>query len=123
MLKGSPAEQHLVGNEKWGDLGLRRMLEPIPLKTLVPRPWHAEFRVAGPLLERDLFVLPELVSLATDHYEVRYDADLDILTTWSAVIDGEAAQRISLTHLTCVESAPAAALIALPRRARRTREG
>ena len=107
VLKGSPAEQHMVGsNERWGDLGLRRMLEPAPLETLVPRPWPAEFRVAGHLLERDFFVLPEFASLATDHYEVMYDADLDVLTMWAAVIDGEVAQRTCLTHLTSVEPAP-----------------
>lgn len=107
VLKGNPAQQHTVeANESFGDLELRRMLEPEALETLVPRPWPAQFRVAGHLLEQDHFLLPGLISLACDHYEVSYDADLDALTTWIAVIDGEAAQRISLTHLTSVEPPP-----------------
>ena len=107
VLKGSPAGQHWVEpNVTWGDLGLRRMLEPAALATLVARPWRARFRVAGHLVEGDISVVPEFVSLASDHYDVTHDGRLDILTSWTAVIDGQVAQRISLTQLTVVELAP-----------------
>jgi hypothetical protein len=101
VLTGSPASQHLVPpNESWGDHGLRRMLNPTPLETLVAKPWPATFRVEGHLLERDMSLLPELVSLATDYYEATYDAELDVLTSWTSFIDGESAHRQTLTHLT-----------------------
>jgi hypothetical protein len=104
VLRGTPAQQHAVAaDETWGDLGLRTMLDPRALETLLPRPWPAQLHVPGDVLERDLPALPELVSLASDHYEIAYDADLDILTTWAAIIDGEVAQRVSLTHLTVVD--------------------
>lgn len=100
VLKGSPARQHVVRpNESWGDLGLRQMLNPSALEALVPKPWAAHFQVSGAVLERDASVLPEFVSLGTDYYQVRYDGDRDILTTWTAVINNSAAQRLSLSQL------------------------
>jgi hypothetical protein len=103
VLKGSPATQHLVPpSESWGDSGLRQMLVPARLEGLVARPWGPQLTVADQLLERDTFVLPEFVSLAADHYEATYDAKLDVLTTWTAFIDGEAAQRQTLTHLCAI---------------------
>lgn len=110
VLKGSPAEQDVVDpNTTWGDLGLRRMLTPAALGRLVAQPWPTQFRVAGHLLEQGTPVLPQLASLATDYYDVVYDAGLGVLTSWSAVIDGEVAQRISLTQLTAVNSSPSPA--------------
>ena len=107
VLKGDPVEQHVVGPDvTWGDLGLRQMLEPDALATLVGRPWASRFSVSGQLLDPDHGMLPALISLASDHYEVACDPRLDVLTSWSAVIDGEVAQRISLTQLTDVELAP-----------------
>lgn len=106
VLKGSPARQHVVGpEESWGDLGVRQMLVPTALEVLVPKPWTAEFRVPGEVLERDVSVLPEFVSLGTDHYKVSYDADLDVLTAWTAVIDGAAAQRLVLSQTTSLARA------------------
>lgn len=78
------------------------MLHPTPLQVLIPKPWSSHLRVEGPLLERDHFVLPEFVSLAADFYDVTYDADLDVLTTWTAYIDGAPANRISVSQLTHV---------------------
>jgi hypothetical protein len=105
VLRGSPAQQRLVGpNETWGDLGLRRMLEPDALEALVPKPWPAEFQVPGDAVERDLTLMADFVSLSSDYYAVSYNRDLDVLTTWAAIIDGEIAQRVSLTHLTAVDS-------------------
>lgn len=99
VLRGSPAQQHLVGpNETWGS-AVRRMLEPGALEALVPKPWAAEFRVSGDALERDMSVLPDFVSLASDHYEISYDAGLDVLTRWAAIIDGEVAQERALSRL------------------------
>jgi hypothetical protein len=101
VLVGSPAEQRVVGaGERWGDLGLRRMLEPGALAAVVARPWPAAFSVPGERLEQDASLLPELLTLATDRYDVVYDADLDVLERWTAVIGDEVAQRISLSHLT-----------------------
>ena len=48
----------------------------------MPKPWTAQFQISGAVLERDVSVLPEFVSLGTDYYQLRYDGDLDILTTW-----------------------------------------
>jgi len=75
------------------------MLDPTVLETLVPKPWAGQFRVPGDVLERDVSVLPEFVTLTTDHYEVCYERDLNILTAWTAVIDGAVAQRISLSQV------------------------
>ncbi len=76
------------------------MLVPTALEVLVPKAWPAQFRVPGDVLERDMSVLPEFVSLGTGHYEVSYDGDLDILTAWTAVIDGAAVQRLALSQTT-----------------------
>ncbi|HEU4973718.1 MAG TPA: hypothetical protein VFT50_01410 [Baekduia sp.] len=106
VLRGDPAKQHVVRpNESHGDLGAQRMLNPSALETLVPKPWTARFVVPGDLLELDVSVLPELVTLGADHYEVNYDRDLDILTTWTAIIDGAPAQRVSLREVTSLARA------------------
>lgn len=90
VLQGSPASGRALGpNESWGDLGTRRLLDPDPLEQLMARPWSAHFDVNGQLLDDNTSALPELVSLGTDHYEVTYDAELDVLTSWTAFIDGQ----------------------------------
>ena len=101
VLAGDPPAQRVVGpNESWGDLGLRVLLEPAALEELVPLPWAERFAVPAGLLERDLTLLPQLVSLGTDRYDVVYDGDLGVVTSWAAVIDGAVAQRISLRAVT-----------------------
>jgi len=103
VLVGEPASQHVVGpNETWGDLGLRRMLEPGPLEVFVPKPWSENLRIEGRLLEDDMTVVPEFVSLATDHYEATYDPQLEILTSWSAFMDGKVAWRQALSNVVSV---------------------
>lgn len=100
VLDDSPAKARIIGPKiSYGDLGLRRMLHPARLETIVPKPWSSQLRIEGQLLERDMSVLPEFVSLGTDFYEVAYDEDLDVLTAWTAYIDGEAASRISVSQL------------------------
>ena len=100
VLDGSPAEALVTGpRESYSDLGLRRMLHPAPLEELVPKPCSSQLRIEGHLLERDMSVLPKFVSLAADFYEVAYDVDLDVLTAWTAYIDGAAANRISVSRL------------------------
>ncbi len=47
-------------------------------------------------------VLPEFVTLGTGHYELTYDPEVDVLTSWTAFIDGEVAVRQQLRHLTRV---------------------
>ena len=107
VLRGDPATQHVVPtDESWGDSGLRRMLEPGPLEALVPKPWGPLLTVDGELLEHDAFLLPAFVSLAANHYEAAYNDELDVLTAWTAYIDGEPAQRQTLTHLTLLSLAP-----------------
>jgi hypothetical protein len=105
VLRGKPAEQHVVAaNESWGDLGVRAMLKPDGLRQLVPEPWPERFVVDGPLLEDDPTLLPELFSVSTDRYEVVFDPSREILTSWAAIIDGEVAQRITLSRLTALDS-------------------
>lgn len=100
VLKGEPIRQHVVGpHESWGDLGVRQLLVPVALEALVPKPWAGEFRIPGEVLERDLSTLPELVSLGTSHYEISYDGDLDVVTSWTAVIDGAAVQSVRLGNV------------------------
>jgi hypothetical protein len=97
VLKGAPARQHLVGpQESWGDLGVRLLLIPAAIEALIPKPWAREFQIPGEVLERDVSVLPELLSLGTGRYEVSYDGDLDIVTSWTAVIDDAAVQWVRL---------------------------
>ncbi|MDP8909692.1 MAG: hypothetical protein M3N47_11390 [Chloroflexota bacterium] len=52
----------------------------------------------GATAQRGL-LLPGFVSLAADFYEVAYDMELDVLTAWTAYIDGAAANRISVSQL------------------------
>jgi len=69
-----------------------------------PPPTQSRFVVDGPLLEQhDLSLFPELVTASTDRYEVVFDPSREILTNWTAIIDGEAAQRITLSHLTALD--------------------
>lgn len=104
VLKGQPAEQHLVqSNESFGDGGLKAMLEPGRLETLVGKPWSPHFRVNGELLDRDWSLLPEFLSLGTDYYEARYDAGLDALRSWTAFIDEAPAARLSLSRLNALD--------------------
>ena len=105
VLHGSPASGRvLTANESWGDLGARRLLCPDRLEQVIARPWPPRFDLDGHLLEQDMSVLPELVSLGTDHYEVTYDPKLDVLTSWTAFLDGEVAARQQLRHLTRVDA-------------------
>jgi len=85
-----------------GDLTVRRMLDPAALQSLLAKPWASRFEIPGELLEHDITVVPELVTLATDRYEVTYNRELGILLTWTAIIHRAVAQRTSLTHLTTV---------------------
>lgn len=104
VLKGNPVEQFIIGpNTSWGDLSLRQMLEPNALEALIAKPWPELFHVDGDLLEHDMSLVPGLISLSTEYYEATYDAHLDVLTTWRAIIDGEEAQRIVLSHLNPIE--------------------
>jgi hypothetical protein len=105
VLRGEPAEQHFVAaNESWGDLCVGVMLKPDALRQLVPEPWPERFVVDGPLLERDPTLLPELLCWSTDRYEVEFDPSREILTSWTAIIDDEVAQRITLSRLTALDS-------------------
>ncbi len=104
VLKGVPAAQHVVGpNQSWGNLGLRRMLEPESLTTFVPPPWPPSFRIRGDLLEDDSSAAPEFTSLAVDHYEAGFDPALGVVTAWTAFIDGAVALRQTLAQLTAVD--------------------
>ena len=106
VLRGKPAEQHFVPpNQSWGDLGVGVMLKPDALRQLVPEPWPERFVVDGPRLEQhDLTLFPELVTASTDRYEVVFDPSREILMSWTAIIDGEVAQRITLSRLTALDS-------------------
>ena len=104
VLKGAPAAQHVVGpNQSWGNLGLRRMLQPESLTTFVPPPWPASFRIRGDLLDGGPSVAPEFTSLAVDHYEARFDPALGVVTAWTAFIDGAVALHQTLAQLTAVD--------------------
>jgi hypothetical protein len=100
VLKGDPPSQHIVAeNESWGDLGLRSMLEPGPMELIVRRPWPSTLRIGGHLLEQAEMIMHEFTSLGSDYYEVTYDSERDILTSWSAFIDGDLAMRQEITQL------------------------
>jgi hypothetical protein len=100
VLDGSPAKARVIGPKvSYGDLGLRRMLHPAALETIVPRPWPSQLHVEGHLMEADMSLWVPPLSLGADFYEVAYDEDLDVLTAWTAYIDGAAACRISVSHL------------------------
>ncbi len=103
VLDGEPAVGRVASSrESWGDLGARGLLFPERLERLVPKPWSDRFEVEGDLLSDQMDVLPEFVSLATDHYKATYDAQLDVLTSWTAFIDGEPAARHSLSQLVAI---------------------
>jgi hypothetical protein len=84
------------------------MLLPHSLDAVVPAPWQWQFRIDGAALEEEgKFIAPGLVPLASESYVAAYDPDLDVLTEWRALIEGQVAQRISVTHLNTLSS-PAA---------------
>lgn len=100
VLNGRPASGRvLTPKESWGDMGAFRLLCPGSLEQFIPRPWSPRFSLTGDVLEADMSVLPEFVTLASDHYEVTYEPELDVLTSWTAFIDGEVAARQQLRHL------------------------
>ena len=101
ILRGKPAEQHVVAaKESWGDFCVRVMLNPNALSQLVPEPWSDRFELDGPLLEHDPSILPGLFSCSTDRYEITFDPGREILMSWTAIIDGAVAQRVTLSRLT-----------------------
>ena len=109
VIEGIPAQQRVVAvSESWGDLGLGRMLNPSWLERLVPKPWPSDLRVAGATLQNDIDAAPELFSASVSHYDVVYDGTLDVITQWTATIDGAVASRFALTQLATVEVPPTA---------------
>jgi hypothetical protein len=105
ILRGSPPAQHVVGDdETWGDFALRDLLEPETLQTIAPKPWEGRFTIDGKDLGPDSRIALQLVSIGCERYEVEYDASLDVITAWTAIIDGQPAQRIQLSHLTALAS-------------------
>jgi len=77
-------------------LEVRPLLDPSPLKQLVDLPAAGRFRVPGPPVEEDLFLVPGLVALSADYYEAERDEELGILTSWRAVIRGAVAKEMTL---------------------------
>jgi hypothetical protein len=107
VIDGVPAKQYVVAsNESWGDLGLRVMLNPAALERLTPKPWPDSFRISGGLLKNDMQTAPDLYSASASRYEVKYDALLDVVTQWTAIIDESVASRLSLTHLSTLGAMP-----------------
>jgi hypothetical protein len=74
-----------------GDLGLRRMFEPVA--EFYPEPWPPTFHVTGTLLDETPHVVPELTSLSPDHYVATFSADFGVLSSWTAYIEGRVAVR------------------------------
>jgi hypothetical protein len=94
VLRGNPAMHYAMGpNQTWGDSGLRSMLEPSTMEEVVSTPWSARFRLDGGLLEQSTHLVPELVVLGADHYDVIYDRELRLITRWEAIIDDHSARR------------------------------
>jgi hypothetical protein len=103
VLNGSPVQQHVVGpHESWGDFGVRQMLCPAALEAIVPMPWPGQFQIPGGAIGPDISTLAALVSLGTSYYDVRFDSDLEIISAWTAVIDGDAAQRVAISQVTSI---------------------
>lgn len=103
ILMGIPARSHVVvQGESWGDFSVRSLLSPSALEAIFAPPWPSRFALPGDLLERDVTAIPDLITRGADQYDVTYNLDLGIITSWSAIIDAETAQRISLVHVTSV---------------------
>lgn len=104
VLSGKPANQRVLPpGDTWGDNGLGTMLDPSPLEQLLPKPWPPELSLEGSTLEENMFLVPPLVSLSADRYVAAYDDALDVLTAWTAYIEGSVAQRITLTQLATID--------------------
>jgi hypothetical protein len=96
-------EDHPVGAcaddltpESRDHLGIRAMLDPSSLSTIIDLPSAGRFRVPGPPVEEVLFLVPGLVTLSADHYEAERHEELGILTSWRAVIRGVVAEVMTL---------------------------
>jgi hypothetical protein len=102
-IKGNPpAGRALPENRKQGDLGLAAMLQPAPLGAVIPRPWPARFTVDGPALAGDPELLPALHVRGASRFTADYDPRLDIITAWTAEINGRPARHQALALVTPV---------------------
>ena len=103
VITGDPLTAHAAApNESWGDLGLKIMLEPALLETVIPGPWPDAFTVDGTRLAADPSVVPGFQARGADRFSATYDTDLAIITSWTAEIGGMAARRHVLSHLSAV---------------------
>jgi hypothetical protein len=98
-----PPAQHVVGDDDtWGDFALRDLLEPEALHTIAPQPWEGRFTIDGKDLGPDSQIAVQLISIGCERYEVEHDPSLDVIIAWTAIIDGQPAQRTQLSHLTAL---------------------
>lgn len=77
-------------------LDIRGMLDPSQLSDVVDLAQGAKIRVPGRPIEEVPFLLPGLVVLGSDFYEVEFHPDLGIITSWTGVIRGIVASRVTV---------------------------
>jgi hypothetical protein len=97
IIRDNPPIAELLGPDDGtrGDNSLGRLLQPEALEVVVHPPWARQFEIAGSTLETDeaMFAVPGLITIGSDRYEAEFDADLGILTSWTACIDDGVATR------------------------------
>jgi hypothetical protein len=77
-------------------LDVRAMADPSPLAAIIDLPSTGRFRVPGPPVEADLFLVPGLVTLSADYYEAERHEELGVLTSRKAIIRGVVAAEMTL---------------------------
>ncbi|MGA7362090.1 MAG: hypothetical protein WBZ07_03940 [Candidatus Dormiibacterota bacterium] len=99
-FKGDPPEAVNLGPTTSESGSLWSLLLPTWLGKLGigDHPGEA-FMIPGDQLDEDITIVPSLVRLGTDHYSVRYDPQLEIITSWEAFIDGQVSDRQFLSPL------------------------
>jgi hypothetical protein len=99
-FKGNPPDAVNLGPTTSESGSLWSLLLPTWLRKLSigANPPEA-FRIPGDQLAEDTTIVAPLVHLGSDRYSVRYDMELEIITSWEAFIDGQVADRHLLSSV------------------------
>lgn len=99
-FKGEPPAPVDLGHTNSEVGSLWRLLDPSWLQRVgIDGEIPALFTVPGAILDRDVTIAPELVCLGTEHYQVTFQPDLQVITCWEAYVDDRVADRRTLASV------------------------
>lgn len=106
VMEGQPVVGRiLTPSEGWGDLGLSLLLLPQGIREEMKDEWSDEsvFEIAGSHVN-ELQPAASLITLGADYYKIQYDARQQIITEWTAMVDGTPAASVTLSNLVILDS-------------------